>query len=452
MATINFITKSKRKSRLAPIYLRFRDGRQTDILIQTPGTIFPDYWNNKSQTFRQRILFTNEFTEKDKAAIEEKFEELKAKILKEKNNLKGNQPSKEWLQAIIDKVYCKKQQGAETLSQYIQRFIDEAKDGTRLTSNSFNRKVFSSGTIKSIKVFQLVFNEFQGIYTEKRLKGIAERKESPRPLKVVNFDDITIDFYNDFIRFMYDKKFSPNTIGKHIKTLKVIMRQSREEGLHNNNEFERKSFKALRQPVQNIYLTESELKKLFELDLSGNKDYEIARDVFLIGCYTAQRFSDYSRITSGNIRILENGKMVIDLIQQKTGEKVIIPVRQELKVILERYNFNLPKTHEQKVNKYIKTIGKEAGITETVRVEESRGGMTVKKDLKKYELIVTHTARRSGCTNMYLAGIPVIDIMKISGHKTESEFLKYIKVSKEETALNLSDHPYFIGNTLSIAK
>jgi hypothetical protein len=44
---------------------------------------------------------------------------------------------------------------------------------------------------------------------------------------------------------------------------------------------------------------------------------------------------------------------------------------------------------------------------------------------------------------MYLAGIPTIDIMKISGHKTEKEFLKYINVSKEETAINLSDHPYF---------
>lgn len=63
----------------------------------------------------------------------------------------------------------------------------------------------------------------------------------------------------------------------------------------------------------------------------------------------------------------------------------------------------------------------------------------------KYELIKTHTARRTGCTNMYLAGIPVIDIMKISGHKTEKEFMKYIKVSKLETAQNLSRHPCFTG-------
>ncbi len=67
--------------------------------------------------------------------------------------------------------------------------------------------------------------------------------------------------------------------------------------------------------------------------------------------------------------------------------------------------------------------------------------MTFKKKVVKADLIKTHTARRSGCTNMYLAGIPVIDIMKISGHKTEREFLKYIRIGKEETAMNLANHP-----------
>ena len=69
--------------------------------------------------------------------------------------------------------------------------------------------------------------------------------------------------------------------------------------------------------------------------------------------------------------------------------------------------------------------------------------MKVKKVIPKHDLIKTHTARRSGATNMYLAGIPSIDIMKITGHKTEREFLKYIRVTKEETAEMLSNHSYF---------
>lgn len=65
--------------------------------------------------------------------------------------------------------------------------------------------------------------------------------------------------------------------------------------------------------------------------------------------------------------------------------------------------------------------------------------------LQKCELVKTHTARRSGATNMYLAGIPTIAIMKITGHKTEKEFMKYIKITEEQTAMELMNHPYFAG-------
>jgi integrase len=72
-----------------------------------------------------------------------------------------------------------------------------------------------------------------------------------------------------------------------------------------------------------------------------------------------------------------------------------------------------------------------------------RRGLKIKKEIPKYELIKTHTARRSGATYMYLDGVPNLSIMKITGHKTEREFLKYIRVSKEETAEMLANHEYF---------
>ena len=452
MASIKFIVRSDTKGQPATIYLRFRDGRRTDVIVRTAERVFPEYWSNKTESFKQRIFYNKVFKEEDKVAIEEKFSRLRDFVLNEHFNLKGSPVTKEWLESVVDKFNDVKGPGAETLSQFIQRFIDEAKGGIRLSTNRNNKSIYSASTLKSIKSFQTQLNEYQGIYSEKRLKVLSEKKETPRPLKRVNFNDITIDFYNDFINFFYSKSYSPNTIGKHIKTLKGLMRQAREEGLHNNSESERKSFKSIRESVQNIYLTESELRNMFELDLPKDSTLSIARDVFLIGCYTAQRFSDYSHITPANIRTLENDKKVIDLIQQKTGEKVIIPIRHELDVILKRHNYTVPKCHEQKVNDRIKKVGLKAKITEPVKLERNKGGLRVKTDVKKYSLIVTHTARRSGCTNMYLAGIPTIDIMKISGHKTEREFLKYIKVSKEETALNLSNHPFFVGNTLSVAK
>jgi len=432
MATIKFFTRSK-ISNLVPVYIRFTDGRKTDIWIPTPYRLFPDYWNTKTQTFKQRILYTEVFTEAEAKDIEDKFTQLKDFILREHYKLTGP-ASKEWLKSVIDKFYYKQAPGKENLNEYIDRFIQEATSGQRLCFSGNTKKIYSAGTLRSLKGFQRSFDLYQ-----------TERD------KKLNFDDITIDFYNDFLAFFYDRNCGANYIGKHIKSLKTIIRQAREEGLHSNNEIDRKAFKAISEEVDNIYLTEAEIKALFELDLSDKKHIEVARDVFLVGCYTAQRYSDYRRITKDNIRTY-SGNKVIELIQQKTGEKCIIPIRPELDTILKKYNYTLPKTWEQKINDRIKDVGKLAKITEEINYEQNRGGFAVKKKAFKCDLIKTHTARRSGCTNMYLAGIPIIDIMKISGHKTEREFLKYIKVTKEQTAVNLTSHPYFIGNTLSVEK
>lgn len=451
MAALKFIVKSSEKGRLATVYLRFIDSREVDIMVSIPIKVYPDYWSNKTESFKQRIVFDDVFSEDEKVKIETGLADLKNHILRQYNELvKTSTPaSKEWLKSAIDKHYNKEISKEETLNQYIKRFILEAETGERLYDHNNKIKRYEKGSIKNFKGFQVQFDEYQ--------KG---KKVN------LNFEHITIDFYDEFVKYFTKKGYSINTIGRHVKNLKSIMRCAREESLHNNTEIDRKKFKVLKTQVDNIYLTELEIFKIRNFDfskLSPDKlmilqkneitnisHLDLTRDIFLIGCYTAQRFSDFSKIRPAHIKTMDNGLKVIDLIQQKTGERVIIPIRPELDEILKKYNYQVPKTFEQKINERIKVIGELAGITETVIVEENKGGFKVKKDVPKNELIKTHTARRTGCTLMYLAGIPSIDIMKISGHKSEREFLNYIKVGKEETAQNISKHPYFMGSLLKI--
>ena len=448
MAKINFIVKSKQEGQPATVYLRYSDTRGIDFITATKEKVFPEYWSNKLQEFKQRIIYSDLFTEKQKTEIEDRLTEIKAFINSEYFLLKGSPASAAWLKTALEKYYNSGAPVAvaETLSQYIKRFVDEAKSGKRLASAGNAKKNYSYGSIRVLQGFKLSFEMFCK----------AQGKE-------YNFNDITIDFYNDFIAFFYKRKCGANYVGKHFKSLKTIMRQAREEGLHNNMEIERKAFKTISEEVEHIYLTEAELKKLFELDLSkfdltplntGLKPSEIknlpvVRDVFLVGCYTAQRYSDYKRISKSMIKA-SNGKKFIELNQAKTGTRCIIPIRPECDTILQRYDYTLPKTFEQKVNTGIKLIGKLAGITEIIQDEKNKGGLKVQTSVKKCDLICTHTARRSGCSNMYLAGISPLDIMKISGHKTEKEFLKYIRIGKEETAVSLASHPYFTGNVLKV--
>ena len=75
-----------------------------------------------------------------------------------------------------------------------------------------------------------------------------------------------------------------------------------------------------------------------------------------------------------------------------------------------------------------------AGINDEVLIKENRGGKIETKKYLKYQLIKNHTARRSFATNMFLKGFAPILIMKFTNHKTEENFLKYIKISKEQAA------------------
>ena len=111
--------------------------------------------------------------------------------------------------------------------------------------------------------------------------------------------------------------------------------------------------------------------------------------------------------------------------------------------ILNRYKNKSPKIYEQKVNKLIKAIGKRAGIDNDVSIRKTIGGKEHITMHKKFELITTHTGRRSFATNADKAGIPRTQIMKITGHRTEAAFLKYLRTSKEENALQLAEHVFF---------
>jgi integrase len=105
---------------------------------------------------------------------------------------------------------------------------------------------------------------------------------------------------------------------------------------------------------------------------------------------------------------------------------------------------NLPKPiTSQKLNDYIKVIGERAGIDDAIMQIESKGGKRQEVTYKKYEKIQIHTARRSFATNAYLSGIPAISIMKITGHRTESVFMKYICIDNQENALKIADSDFF---------
>ena len=219
------------------------------------------------------------------------------------------------------------------------------------------------------------------------------------------------------------------------------MNEATDRGINDNLEYKKKKFKTIREESDTVYLSMNELEKFEKLNLSSNPSLDKVRDLFLIGCYTGLRFSDFTQIQPENIN-KENSMLFIRT--QKTSERVAIPLHKTVRTILEKHKNKLPKAFSnQAMNSYIKDIGSLAKINELIETTITRAGIVEKTVLPKYKLISTHTARRSFATNLFIADVPSISIMKITGHKTERSFMQYIRITQEQNADKLLTHPFF---------
>lgn len=270
------------------------------------------------------------------------------------------------------------------------------------------------------------------------IRNLREFKEQTG--RSLHFDAIDLDFYDVYLEFAKGKGYSQNTIGGHIKNIKVFMREAFERGLTKNIFYQSKRFKKLQEESISIYLTKDELHKLEQLNLSQNLRLDRVRDMFLVGCYTGLRFSDLSQLKIENI---QKGKRVIKVRTQKTDETVVIPIGSVVSRLIDKYEGHFPVISNDKMNEYLKELGQLAGFIDPVEIIYTKGGKREREVLQKWELITVHTARRSFATNAYLASVPTISIMKITGHRTEKSFLQYIKISQEDNANKLINHPFF---------
>ena len=230
---------------------------------------------------------------------------------------------------------------------------------------------------------------------------------------------------------------------RFIKQLKAVLRAAESRGYPVNPAYKSIEFKGQVQDIDAIYLTKAELEAMEAVKLSKEEDgknLELARDIFMIGVWLAQRVSDYNNLKPENIKVIDNGGTPITYVsihQQKTGRLVEIPCNAKIRAILDKYPKGLPHLSDEKINTYIKRIGRMAKINELIEVKESRGGKVYKNYYKKCDLICTHTARRTGATLMYLDGIPIYDIMKVTGHRSVATLEKYIRADKLEVAQKL---------------
>lgn len=322
------------------------------------------------------------------------------------------------------------EQEATNFNDFVTQFISECESGKRTKKGGTTN--VSPGTIKSYKGFQSQFKAYQ----EARLR-------------VIDFSDLTIEFYNDFRLFLTEKEYSPNTVARMVKICKTICYAAEQLKLMDASNV-RFGFDVIYRDVDNVYLTEERIQQLYEYDLSNRPAWEKVRDVFVVGCLTGQRVSDYKRINSSMIVTLTDGNPYIKLKQEKTSNIVFIPLDYRVEAILNKYDGALPKVHDQKINDYIKEIGEALKWIESVEIEEQKGNLEYTVNKRFCDLLKTHTCRRSLATNMQKAGASLSSIMAITGHSSEQQLKTYLKLNESEKSMLAAKESYF--TKMKIAK
>jgi integrase len=301
----------------------------------------------------------------------------------------------------------------------------------------FNKYVETSKTTKTSGTIKQIKSSFE------KLKSF----EHDCHFKL-SFDTINLDFYQKYQEYLVnDQKLLNNSVGRHIKTLKAFMNWSTEMGYNTKATY--KKFKAIKEDIEIVYLTETELLNLYNLDLysalskiEGTEEMQKinpenisaeslsnVRDVFCFACFTGLRYSDIHNLQPDQIK-----KDHLILRTEKTKDILTIPLIDFAIEILEKHNIegknSLPRViSNQKMNEYIKVACHLAGLKELTRTVNYMGSQRIETVQSKYETISFHTARRTFITLALEKGMRAEVIMEISGHKDYRTFKKYIKIT-----------------------
>lgn len=405
MSEIKLTLKKRRGNSLKkhPVYVEVHYERNHRVLVKTGVKIELKYWNSEKRELRKN---------------HPDFETLTTKLLLKRK--------------LVEEALLKMDvQGLDRTKEALESLINTT-DTADLTKKHFTVLFDQFMSFKMERVSKSVISDY------KSLKKHLLDFESQRKKKIRTSEILKNTFYDEFHFYLSNHAINHNdkekrglllnSVGKQIKNMKVFLRHLMD---HEHIAYKNLSYWKVDQvDVDSIALTDDEIQKIEDLDLSATPELDKIRDLFLLGCETGLRFSDYSRITSDKIK----GRH-IELFINKTKKRLVVPISPRVKRLLIKYQDNLPNNiPPHTFNVQIKSIAKKARIIDTVTIYEQKGIKVNQLKGPKYQFISSHTCRRSFCTNWFKKGMPVPLIRRLSGHTTDRSFYKYIKINEDEAA------------------
>ncbi|MCB0747278.1 MAG: site-specific integrase [Ignavibacteriae bacterium] len=426
MATIQFYINKKDPNKEYTINVFLQNGRQGKFKKSTGLKIIGKHWDE----VRQTPIAESKTGDKNYYTLRRQLKGLKAKLETEiiEANHKKTTVNSEWLGIEIDTFLGKLQpeHDFKYITDYAEYFIE-----------CMPYKIQKNGTTgvkeATIKQYRTTLNKILAY----------ERKKAKR----YKMNEINLKFHNDFIQFLSkEQRLNLNTIGKYVKCLKSILKGAKRYGIEINKEVESEGFRSTNEKVHFVTLDEDEIERIFNLDLSNTPYLDNTRNWLIIGVWTGARVSDLLNFTLDNI----NKEGFLEYTSKKTKQKIEMPLHWQIQSILSGNNGKMPhKITPQRYNDWIKEVCRLSGIdkqckgsifiTDKKRKKKEKTPQRKKVGTySKWQLVSTHTARRSFATNHYgKLSTPVI--MAATGHTTEKQLLAYIGKTPKDNALVLQE-------------
>tara|TARA_B100000378_G_C18036664_1_gene409243 strand:+ start:423 stop:1745 length:1323 start_codon:yes stop_codon:yes gene_type:complete len=434
MASVNFRLKGVRNP--TPIYVRFRHGNDFNIWKKTGKVIDPKNWtvdNKKKINGITPKLIKND---PELGNLNISLEKLSIHIIEAFNKSNPKEITADWLEKQIDIFNGVYDEAEEELNEGLLHAVNNLIDNAHTRENYKGSLGLSKSRINSYISLRNILKQYQG---RKKFK----------------VSDVNIKFAKDFLNWMIgERNYSESYSRKIIADLKTVCVEAEMDGIPTHLQLKKvKGGKPKTDYI--IYLNPEELKTIKNTDMN-NRKLNNAKKWLLLGCNIGQRGSDLLGLRESNF-VTRQGLDLIELTQQKTGKNVTIPVLETTKEILQEglpYPISL-----QKFNNYLKILCREAGIAEIipgrkiVLVDENGNelpkdedgnylGKGEKRTLQgyypKWQLISSHTCRRSFASNQY-GILPTPLIMQITAHSTEKMLLNYIGKSSMDYAQAIAE-------------
>lgn len=377
----------------------------------TGQKIYPENWDSENR-LPKTMRGPKGVQNKHKSEILKKYTTLLEKEIERSE--KENRPlTRAYLKERFDEVFKDKKR-ATSFIDIVQVFID-TKNKSGGQSKSWNQKY--SNLKKKLELFEI-------------------KREKKLQFKQINED--FIDEYSGFLRTIKTRPFKPhndNTLHRNINFLFTFL-------IWAKSKYHDLDLDELKNPVKkyqadDVHLTREEIA-IIETIALPRESLERVRDLFLIGVYSGQRYSDYS--------VFERADVIGDMIikrAEKTENESFIPLHDKLKALLDKYDWKIPRLSEMKFNKHIKTICSIAGIDEEIKETVYRGDKKEVNYIKKYDMVSSHTARRTFITLAAESGMPDHIIMKITGIRDPKTLQKYKKTSQRSVMESIDRYNLF---------